>query len=310
MQPLAPFGSLVNSGKSGDTHGYTKSRKYCKKPSETIVSCGLSAMWARICRRFGNRNSRSRAAVTSTEQPVSRRFLASHAGSTMTTRAEWIRTTFVVLSGTCCTALLCKWLTDEAEDVDYGDVQYWLSRYQDSWYQQPYDWLGSFISLKPWIQPAAGKGRVVHLGCGTSRLAEEMFDSGDFGEIWNVDVSEVCLEVMRQRNEQLRPQLRWVKADLRDMSSGSDSAHRFEDSFFDCAIDKSTLDSICDCGRDADADKYIAEVARVLKPSGVLLVFSFSPPHARMRHLRSKFNCEVEVAEGNCFVYTCRRLSQ
>ena len=212
-----------------------------------------------------------------------------------------------MLSGTCCTALLCKWFNESEEQVDYGDVQYWKRRYEDTWYQQPYDWLGSFASLKPWIHAeAAGKERVVHLGCGTSLLAEEMFDSGDFGEIWNVDVSETCLQVMRNRNEKLRPELRWVKADLRDMNSG---AGRFDDAFFDCAIDKSTLDSICDCGRDDDAAKYVSEVARILKPSGVLVVFSFSPPPARLPHLYGQFNCQVEVAQDQCFVYLCRKVS-
>ena len=98
-----------------------------------------------------------------------------------------------MLSGTCCTALIYKYLTD-VEEVDYGDVQYWKARYAEEWYQQPYDWLGTFASLKPWIAEAAKGSRVVHLGCGTSLLAEEMFDSGAFGEIWNVDVSDACLQ--------------------------------------------------------------------------------------------------------------------
>ena len=109
-------------------------------------------------------------------------------------------------------------------------------------------------------------------------------------------------QVMRQRNQKLRPQLRWVLADLRDMSEEG-----LNGELFDCAIDKSTLDSICDCGRDEDAAKYVAEVARILKPSGVFLVFSFSPPHARLPHLYRNFDCKIDVAEDQCFVYVCRK---
>ena len=221
---------------------------------------------------------------------------------------EWLRTTFVLLTGACCTAVLWKWSNEENEDsIDYGDIQYWLARYKDSWYQQPFDWLGSFQTLKKWIHPAcAGKdSRVVHLGCGTSLLAEEMHDSGDFGEIWNIDVSEVCLQIMHLRNQQLRPSLRWVKADLREACEKSG----IEANFFDCAIDKSTLDSICDGNRDEEAAKYVAEVARILKPHGVFLMFSFSPPQSRLQHLSKFFHCEVQVAEDQCFVYNCKKLS-
>ena len=83
-------------------------------------------------------------------------------------------------------------LCSREEDVDYGDVQYWLWRYRESWYQQPFDWLGNWKTLSPWIQ-AVAQGRVVHLGCGTSTLAEEMLDAG-YTEIWNVDISEDCLK--------------------------------------------------------------------------------------------------------------------
>ena len=274
------------------------------------------AMFVRLCRgcRFwGNgrngrngRNGHSRAPILCNETLVSPRFLTS---SPSTGRIEWLRASLVVLTGTCCTAVLCNWLNAENEEsIDYGDIQYWLARYKDSWYQQPFDWLGSFQSLKPWIHPAAaGKQRVVHLGCGTSLLAEEMYDCGEFGEIWNIDVSEVCLQIMRTRNESQRPALRWVKADLRDSKACDKSG--IEANFFDCAIDKSTLDSICDGGRDDEAAKYIMEVARILKPSGIFLMFSFSPPQSRLQHLSKFFDCEVQVAEDQCFVYNCRKLS-
>ena len=104
-------------------------------------------------------------------------------------RSEWWKASLAVVSGTCCVALLCR---HRDEDVDYGDVQYWLWRYRDSWYQQPFDWLGNWKTLSPWIQ-AVARGRVVHLGCGTSTLAEDMVDTG-YKEVWNVDISEECLK--------------------------------------------------------------------------------------------------------------------
>ena len=212
---------------------------------------------------------------------------------------EWLRAIGLVTSSTFCTALLCQYLQDSDADVDYGDVHYWQARYEQEWYRQPHDWLGNFESLKPWLGAMAEKKRIVHLGCGTSLLAENMADAGVSGEIWNVDVSESCVKAMQSRDHKHSARLHWVTGDVRDMRDV------FEDGFFDCAIDKSTLDSVCDCKRDADAALYVAEVARILNESGVFVVFSFSPPAARLHHLQKAFQCDVQLAEGQCFVYTC-----
>ena len=216
-------------------------------------------------------------------------------------REELLKATVFVTSTTLCTGVLCFYLQkdDAAADVDYGDVRYWQDRYEQEWYRQPHDWLGSFDSLKPWLEPARGKKRIIHLGCGTSLLAEDMADAWECGEVWNVDVSESCVQTMQARDKRSSARLHWVQGDVREMRT------LFEDGFFDCAIDKSTLDSVCDCNREADAARYVSEVARILNDSGVFVVFSFSPPSARLQHLQTAFQCNVQIAEDQCFVYTC-----
>merc|ERR1712137_8595 len=104
---------------------------------------------------------------------------------------------------------------------------------------------------------------------------------------------------MRARNQSTRPGLRWLEADVRDKQ-----AH-YGDCTFDTAIDKSTLDAVCDGGRDAEASRYVAEVARVLRPGGAFLIFSYAPPNTRLHHLELMFNCSVEVAGERCFAYVC-----
>lgn len=189
----------------------------------------------------------------------------------------------------------------DMDEDDYGDVEYWEARYRAT-DGEPLDWLGNLADLEPWIrQSTAGARRILHLGCGTSILPEEMHDAGSFGEVCNVDSSASCLEAMRQRNAVRRPSLRWVLADVRDMRGV------FPDGGFDCAIEKSTLDSVCDGGRDEEAARYVAEVARVLRPGGTFLVISFAPPAARLQYLESLFSCEAEVAAGRCWAYSCRK---
>ena len=38
------------------------------------------------------------------------------------------------------------------------------------------------------------------LGCGNALLSEEMFDAG-YTNIWNIDISQVVIENMRERNQ-------------------------------------------------------------------------------------------------------------
>lgn len=198
--------------------------------------------------------------------------------------------------------------SDGVKEIDYGDMSYWDHRYRHD--REPFDWFGGLGPLTPWVREAAfGHERIVHLGCGTSELPEQMHDAGGYGEIHNVDCSPACLDLMRARNAPDasglggRPGLFWHLADVTDMHDV------LEDGAFGCALDKSTLDAVCDGGRDAEAARYVAEVARLLRPEGTFLVFSFAPPGSRLRHLEGAglFRCRVEVVQDLCFAYTCRK---
>ena len=233
------------------------------------------------------------------KQPSSRLKSTLRKPRELENRDELLKALGIAASTTVCTGVLCYFLQRSDVDVDYGDIQYWCDRYKEDWYRQPHDWLGSFESLKPWLGPCRDKKHIIHVGCGTSLLAEDMADAWECGEIWNIDVSESCVKAMELRETKHRSKLRWVTGDVRDMRE------LFQDGYFDCAIDKSTLDSVCDGHRDADAARYVSEVARILSDTGVFVVFSFSPPAARLRHLQNSFSCDVQIAENQCFVYTC-----
>ena len=80
--------------------------------------------------------------------------------------------------------------------------------------------------------------KILNLGCGNSVLAEEMYDEGYHG-IWNMDISNVCIQQMTERNKKLRPKLHWKVMDVRDL--------RYSKEMFDLIIDKSTIDALL-CG--------------------------------------------------------------
>eukprot|EP00929_Paragymnodinium_shiwhaense_P093857 TRINITY_DN54175_c0_g1_i1.p1 TRINITY_DN54175_c0_g1~~TRINITY_DN54175_c0_g1_i1.p1 ORF type:complete len:284 (+),score=51.76 TRINITY_DN54175_c0_g1_i1:71-922(+) len=224
-------------------------------------------------------------------------------------RDRRIRLATALVTGVTGVAGLAWWqrrqadLDDDADDVDYSDTEYWERRYEA--YPEVFDWFGQLPSLEPWIAPvASGKQRIVHLGCGTSVLPEEMHDKGCYGDIYNVDSSKACIDTMKLRNQTKRPQLKWLQADVRDLTGV------FVDGEFDVAIEKSTLDAVCDNGHSEAGNRYVSEVARILHRKGEFLAFSFGPPASRLPYLEKHFDCKVHILHDHrCFAYQCVKKS-
>jgi len=80
--------------------------------------------------------------------------------------------------------------------------------------------------------------KILNVGCGNSRLSEEMFDEG-YQNITNIDISQVVIKVMIEKYKDKGPNFKYQYMDVRAME--------FENGSFDCVIDKGTLDSIL-CG--------------------------------------------------------------
>lgn len=160
------------------------------------------------------------------------------------------------------------------EDFDYGaGKDYWDNRYKKE-EGKNFDWLGDYEKFREFIESATASldggprsAKVLDLGCGNAKLAEEMYDDG-FENITALDISEVAIESMRQRNVEERPNIDWVVGDAFDL--------QLEDESFDLVIDKSTTDAVsCDADHiHENMTRMYGEVFRVLKPGGTFLVFS------------------------------------
>ncbi|OLP81606.1 Methyltransferase-like protein 13 [Symbiodinium microadriaticum] len=114
---------------------------------------------------------------------------------------------------------------------------YWDNRYKKE-EGKNFDWLGDYEKFREFIESATASldggprsAKVLDLGCGNAKLAEEMYDDG-FENITALDISEVAIESMRQRNFEERPNIDWVVGDAFDL--------QLEDESFDLVIDKST----------------------------------------------------------------------
>lgn len=162
---------------------------------------------------------------------------------------------------------------------NYGDPYYWEQRYRRQT-GKTFDWLEDFTSLHPILTTLIAKNaKIMQLGCGNAMMSSEMYDAG-WHFIDNIDISQVCIDQMKDMNKNRRL-MKWKVADALNMPE-------FKDESYDIVIEKSTLDAIL-CGDKSflNAAKMIKEVQRVLKTGGLYIIISYGTPENRLFHLVS-----------------------
>ena len=115
-----------------------------------------------------------------------------------------------------------------------------------------FDWLEDYDTLSQLLNEFLTKeSKILIIGCGNANFSEDLYDAG-FIYQWNIDISTVCIQQMSERNKS-RKEMKYEVMDCCDLS--------YEDNFFDCIIDKSTIDAIL-CG-----DNAFLNTALMLKES-------------------------------------------
>ncbi len=165
---------------------------------------------------------------------------------------------------------------------NYADPDYWRARYQNDDPQSIFDWycpyVGEFAALLQGLAlPHPKNCSTLVVGCGNSRMAEEMYDDG-FTDILNIDISEDVLQRMQKR-AQRREGLRYQYVDARSMP--------FDDDSFHLVIDKGTLDALAHGDAKGCAD-IVKETHRVLSAAGFFVMISHSTPTYRSDMLNIK----------------------
>lgn len=156
---------------------------------------------------------------------------------------------------------------------------YWDERYsKDS--QEEYDWFGTWttdtsagIRIKPHVDPfmpAKVGSRILNLGCGNSRMPEELYRDG-YPDVMSIDISQKAIDLMTQRFAQI-PALSFVRMDMTAMT--------FPNASFDVVFDKGTLDALY-TGASSMVPLSVQEVFRVLRPGGLFVSMSFGAPSHR-----------------------------
>ena len=101
-------------------------------------------------------------------------------------------------------------------------------------------------------------GRALDIGCGTG--ADAVFLAQQGIDVVGLDLSATALDQARSRADRAGVQVEWVQADA--------LALPLEDASIDLALDRGHLHHVLP----HDQPRYVAEVARVLRPGGSLLV--------------------------------------
>jgi len=177
------------------------------------------------------------------------------------------------------------------EDLpSYGECAYWDRRFSEEGH---YEWIAEYSELQALIARACPEktSRILMLGSGTSRLPEQLYDDG-YREVVNVDISQVAIDKMKSRNDQLRSGMESHVASVADLS-------RFRDGHFDLVIDKGTLDSVACARQNLLVVDMLAEVSRVLKEGGAYLLVTVDPTNPdflKMPHL--SFDVETVPIHG------------
>ncbi|CAJ1946099.1 unnamed protein product [Cylindrotheca closterium] len=123
------------------------------------------------------------------------------------------------------------------------------------------------------VEPNGEEEPILMLGCGNSKLGEDMIQEGWTGPIIQVDVSSRVIESMSQRCASLitNGHMNFIEDDATELSA-------FRSGMMNCCLDKGLMDAIY-CADELDQCRSIlSNVNRVLKHGGIFAFLSYSRP--------------------------------
>ena len=170
--------------------------------------------------------------------------------------------------------------------AQYGKAAYWDERYTKD--PEPFDWYQRYSGLKDLIAQYVKKtDHILNVGCGNSRLSEDMYDDG-YTSIANIDVSKVAVDQMVEKYRD-KSGLTWQEMNMATLE--------FPVETFDIVLDKGTVDSIlCGEGSTGNVGKAMAELSRVLKPTGAFIMISYGIPDNRLGYIENDtYKWKVQV---------------
>ncbi|XP_068699197.1 EEF1A lysine methyltransferase 4-like [Montipora foliosa] len=163
-------------------------------------------------------------------------------------------------------------------NVSYKIQEYWDERFSK---EETFEWCKSYADLKHLLCENVQKSdRILMLGCGNSRLSEDMYNDG-YRNITNIDFSPVVIENMTRKCRGM-VDMQWMVMDITKLS--------FDQSSFDVVLEKASIDALL--VEEADPwspsenarmtmDCVFSQVSQILTTGGRFISITFSQPHFR-----------------------------
>ena len=172
-------------------------------------------------------------------------------------------------------------------DVSLNDFMEYDHKRLDHYYHgggrggAAYTTLKTTLAATMGIAPNASKDEpILMLGCGNSRMGEEMIEKGWRGPLIQLDVSSRVVETMSLRCGPLIQQghMNFIQDDATELSA-------FRPNMMQACLDKGLIDALFCADEFEQCQRVLKSVHRVLKPGGNLLVWSFSKPDFLLPHI-------------------------
>ncbi len=174
--------------------------------------------------------------------------------------------------------------------ASYGSRDYWESEYR-SIAVDGTEWLQSYAALGPILGRRIERSQaILELGCGSSALGIALHDDG-YRSVTCIDYALAALTHAQARAAG-RTGLSYVAMDALRLG--------FADASFDVVVEKGTIDAIaCSTPRDENLTALFAEVARVLRPGGLLVSISMRHPRARLPMFAELADRSFDIASAD-----------
>ena len=157
----------------------------------------------------------------------------------------------------------------------FAECSYWDGRYQEG--GEAFEWIFSTALALPFVESFVAKSsKALVIGCGNSRLTEDMYQKG-WKDLTSIDYSPAVIRQQTKRSIEKRLKCRWMVMDVRRL--------RFPSCSFGAVIDKGTADNLlCYEHAERNLGRMLREIYRCLEPGGMYLIFSLNDPEDILEH--------------------------
>eukprot|EP00029_Vermamoeba_vermiformis_P003941 TRINITY_DN1447_c0_g1_i1.p1 TRINITY_DN1447_c0_g1~~TRINITY_DN1447_c0_g1_i1.p1 ORF type:complete len:200 (+),score=21.88 TRINITY_DN1447_c0_g1_i1:109-708(+) len=145
------------------------------------------------------------------------------------------------------------------------DKEFWEYYYKSR--KEVIEWYDTYDAFKPILEkviPNRPVDALLHIGCGSSVLGNQLKKDNFAKKVVNMDFSPLVIEYMKKNHSE--PDVVYEEGDVTSLIYPTES--------FDVVFDKGLIDSILSSDGTMDLMKIFFEVNRVMKPNGLFLVIT------------------------------------